>query len=156
MTMLKNPYLTPEDPGQQAALRFATYLDGEDKALLMSIRPVRGTAQAVINNLIKNICNDLRELRITGYHPDADDILAILVEPRHLTDEQITRLRCTTFGVDAEVPARFLEHRGGSEVCEGPADPQTSTDHSTVKATRGKQHTRKKDTKTEKKSEAQS
>jgi hypothetical protein len=127
--MLKNPYLTPEDPGQQNALRFATYLDGEDKALLMSIRPIRGTAQAVINNLIKNICNDLRDLKLTGYHPDADDILAVLVESRPLTTSQVERLRRTTFGSNAEVPTRLYEHRRGSEVRERPANHPTSTHH---------------------------
>lgn len=146
--MLKNPYLTPEDPGQQAALRFATYLDGEDKALLMSIRPVRGTAQAVINNLIKNICNDLRDLRITSYHPDADDILAVLVESRPLTESQIDRLRRTTIGPNAEIPPRLHQHRRGPEVREGPTNPETSPDHSKKQTAGRVKHPRTKNTKT--------
>jgi hypothetical protein len=154
--MLKNPYLTPEDPGQQNALRFATYLSGEDKTLLMSIRPMRGTAQAVVNNLIRNICNDLRDLGITGYHPDADDILAILVESRHLTDSQIERLRRTTFGSTAEIPTRLLEHRRGSEVCEGPTNPKTSAHHLKGKVAGGKQHDGEKTTKGKKSTKTQS
>jgi hypothetical protein len=154
--MLKNPYLTPEDPGQQAALRFATYLDGEDKALLMSIRPIRGTAQAVINNLIRNICNDLRDLGINHFCPDADDILAVLVESRPLTASQIERLRRTTFGTAAEIPTRLHEHRGRSEVRERPADHSVSAHNTPRKTSRGKQHSRKETAKTKKDTKTQS
>jgi hypothetical protein len=154
--MLKNPYLTPDDPGQQAALRFATYLNGEDKALLMSIRPVRGTMQSVVNNLIRNLCNELRELNITHYHPDADDILAVLIEPRPLSTEQFERLGRTTACTIAEVSARIHEHRRRTEVREGTANPTTGADNPKKQATRGVKPPRTKNTKTKKDTEAQS
>jgi hypothetical protein len=110
--MLNNPYPIPTDEDDKASCRFATYLSKEDKTLLMSLRPVRGTPQAVVNNLIKNFCDELRALKLDFYHPDADDILTVLVGHRKLTADQINRLRCTTFGVSSQIPT-WLQHSGG-------------------------------------------
>ena len=123
--MIHNPYPIPTDEDEKASCRFATYIAARDRALLMSLRPVRGTPQAVVNNLIKHFCDELRELKLDFYHPDADDILTVLLERRRLDADQVSRLRRTTFGVSAEIPAR-LQHSGrGHEV------RKRSTDHAT-------------------------
>jgi hypothetical protein len=109
--MLKNPYPLPTNENDQTACRFQSYISAEDKALLSSLRPVKGTAQAIVNHLILNICHDLRDLGIHFYRPDADDILAVLCERRPLTDEQIVRLRRTTVGTTSQVPTWLQQHR---------------------------------------------
>src|SRR5215831_14445820 len=96
--LLQNPYPYPTNEDDKDARRMQSYISAEDKALLTSLRPVKGTAQAIVNNLINNICHDLRDLGVTFYRPDADDILRVLCERRPLTDEQIVRLRRTTVG----------------------------------------------------------
>ena len=75
MPLLKNPYPLPTSDDDKDASRFQSYISAEDKALLSSLRPVKGTAQAIVNHLINNICHDLRDLGINFYRPDADDIL---------------------------------------------------------------------------------
>jgi hypothetical protein len=142
--MLHNPYPSQVDNVDRDALRFQTYLSGEDKALLMSVRPIKGTAQVVINHLIKHICNDLRDLGITSYRPDADDIFTILVERRALTDDQIARLRRTTIGADQQVPTWLQQHRRGSGVRKRTANPASSTDHVAKQTTGRKQPTGRK------------
>lgn len=137
--MLKNPYPSQHDNVDQEALRFQTYLNGPDKALLMGIRPIKGTAQVVINHLIQNLCNDLRDLGITSYRPDADDIFAILVERRTLTDDQIVRLRRTTVGNDQQIPTWLQQHRRRTEVRKRTTNPQTGANDPKVKTPRGKQ-----------------
>ena len=127
--MLKNPYPPPSDDDDKECCRFATYIDPGDRALLMSLRAVRGTAQAAVNNLILNICNDLRDIKFTSYRPDADDILAILVERRPFTDDQIRRLRRTTLGVYTEIPSWLQQHRGRTEVREGATSTKTEPTH---------------------------
>jgi hypothetical protein len=141
--MIHNPYPAPTSEEDKQACRFQTYLSGEDKGLLSSIRPIRGTPQAVVNHLIKNLCNDLRELGITSYRPDADDIFAILVEPRDLTEGQLARLRCTTIGTTQQVSKRIREYRGGTEVRKGLANPSPSSNDAAGKVTRRKPQDRK-------------
>lgn len=127
--MLKNPYPPPSDLNEHdlAACRFQTYIDAGDRALLMSLRAVRGTAQAAVNTLILNLCNDLRELKLISYRPDADDILEILVERRPLTDDQISRLRLTSIGLHQEIPTWLQQHRGRTAVRKGASDPKTKS-----------------------------
>lgn len=135
--MLHNPYPSQHDNVDQDALRFQTYLNGPDKALLMGIRPIKGTAQTVINHLIKNLCNDLRDLGINSYRPDADDIFTILVERRALTDDQVERLRRTTVGTDQQIPTGLQQHRGGTKVRKRTANPSAGANHPKVKTPRG-------------------
>jgi len=146
--MITNPYPPPTDDDRQSC-RFQTYLSGEDKGLLSSIRPIRGTPQAVINHLIKNLCDDLRELGITSYRPDADDIFAILVERRDLTEGQLARLGCTTIGSTKQVSARIQQYRRRAEVRERLTDSSPSSHNTAGKTTRGKSQAGK--TKTSKK-----
>jgi hypothetical protein len=144
--MIHNPYPTPTSEEAKQACRFQTYLSGEDRGLLFSVRPIRGTPQAVINHLIKNLCDDLRELGITTYRPDADDIFEILVERRSLSAEQLARLRCTSVSTTKQVSARIREYRRGSEVRKRLADPSFSADHAKSKSTRNKPQNRKNKT----------
>lgn len=145
--MIHNPYPAPTDENDKISCRFQTYLSGEDKGLLSSIRPIRGTPQAVVNHLIKNLCNDLRDLGITSYRPDADDIFAILVERRPLSGEQIDRIRRTTVGTSKQIPSRLREHSGGSSVRKRPTDTSSSSDHSAKQTSRGVKQDRKSATK---------
>lgn len=141
--MLTNPYPPPTSEDDKAALRFQTYLSGEDKSLLMCIRPAKSTAQAVINNLIKNICNDLRDLDITSFRVDADDIFCVLTERRPLTDEQITRLRRTTVGASQKVPTWLQQHSRRTGVRKDAPDHTAGASNPTGKVNGGKQHNRK-------------
>lgn len=144
--MIHNPYPTPTSEDDKQACRFQTYLSGEDKGLLSSIRPIRGTPQAVINHLIKNLCDDLRELGINSYRPDADDIFAILVERRDLTEGQLVRLGCTTIGPIEQIPPRVRQHRGRTEVRKGPTNPPSGPNDTKGKVTGGKSQDRKSKT----------
>lgn len=136
--MIQNPYPPPKEE-DKISCRFQTYLSGEDKGLLSSVRPIRGTPQAVINHLIKNLCNDLRELGITTYHPDADDILTILVEPRPLSADQLTRIRRAVAGTDKQVSAGVRQHSRGTSVHKRPTDSPFGPDHAPFEVVRGKQ-----------------
>ncbi len=129
--MLKNPYPPPSDLDEddKAASRFQTYIDAGDRALLMSLRAVRGTAQAAVNTLILHLCNDLRDFQLTSYRPDADDILEILCERRPLTDDQITRLRRTSLGVHQQVPTWLQQHQRSTAVRKGATDTKTESTH---------------------------
>ncbi len=129
--MLKNPYPPPSDLDEddKAASRFQTYIDAGDRALLMSLRAVRGTAQAAVNTLILHLCNDLRDLKLTTYRPDADDILEILCERRPLTDDQITRLRRTSASLHQQIPTWLQQHRRRTGVREGTTDPAVKPAH---------------------------
>lgn|SRR5215475_616024 len=126
--MIHNPYPTSEND-DKSATRFQTYISAEDKALLMSLRPVKGTPQAIINNLILNVCRDLRDLNITSFRPDADDILAVLLERRPLTDDQLVRLRRTSIGVSEEIPTWLQYHRRRTEVRKRTSDAPTGSSH---------------------------
>ena len=137
--MIKNPYPPPKEE-DKISCRFQTYLSGEDKGLLSSIRPIRGTPQAVVNHLIKNLCNDLRDLNITQYHPDADDIFAVLVEPRKLTADQLSRIRRTLTGNDKQISTRIQHDSRGSGVRKRLASTSLGADHIAGKTVRGKQH----------------
>lgn len=129
--MLKNPYPPPSELNENdlAACRFQTYIDAGDRALLMSLRAVRGTAQAAVNTLILHLCNDLRELNLTSYRPDADDILEILCERRPLTDDQITRLRRTSISVHQQISTGLQHNRRSSGVREGATNTKTKSTH---------------------------
>src|SRR5438105_9598832 len=135
--MLTNPYPHPTDADDKDALRFQTYLSGEDKALLMSVRPARGTAQTIVNNLIKHICDDLRELNITSFRVDADDILCVLTERRPLTSDQVSRLRRTTFGASAKVPKGLFNDSRGTEVRKGTTNAKVGANHTKSEVGRG-------------------
>ena len=141
--MIHNPYPIPTDEDDKSTCRFATYISAEDKALLMALRPVRGTPQAVINHLIKNLCDELRELKLNFYRPDADDILQVLVERRQLSRRQIDRLRCTTIGTSKDVPERFRQPRGSGGVHEDAPNAQASPDNPEVQASGRVQRNRK-------------
>ena len=123
--MLKNPYPLPNNEDDKDASRFQSYISAEDKSLLTSLRPVKGTAQAIVNNLILNLCHDLRDLGVTFYRPDADDILAVLCERRVLTDEQIARLRRTTVGTTSEIPTWLQQHRRITSIRKGSSNAET-------------------------------
>lgn len=137
--MIANPYPIPTSDDDKATTRFQTYLSAEDKGLLFGIRPIRGTIQAVVNNLIRNLCNDLRDLELTSYHPDADSILAILIERRDLTNGQLERIRCAVVGTNKQVPTGVQHNSGGTSVRKGLANPAVGPDHPTFQVVRGKQ-----------------
>jgi len=148
--MIHNPYPIPTSDDDKAACRFQTYLSGKDRALLFGIRPIRGTPQAVINNLIKNLCDELRELNITDYRPDADDIFSILVERRALSPDQLSRIRRTIDSTDKQVPARVQQHSGGSGVRERATSTTSGANHPPFQVVRGKQPNSQKKSKTKK------
>jgi hypothetical protein len=138
--MLKNPYPLPTNEDDKNASRFQSYISAEDKALLSSLRPVKGTAQAIVNNLILNICHDLRDLGVNFYRPDADDILTILCERRPLTDEQIVRLRRTTVGTTSQVPTWLQQHRRRTSLHEDASN--TSSESSNIQKSDAKRERR--------------
>ena len=141
--MIHNPYPIPTSDDDKAACRFQTYLSGEDKGLLFGIRPIRGTPQAVVNHLIRNLCDDLRELNITTYHPDADYIFAILVERRPLSRDQISRIRRTASGLHRQVQEGVRQHSGGTSLRQGLTSPATSSNNATGEVKRRVKHSRK-------------
>lgn len=141
--MITNPYPTPVEDDDKGTCRFQTYLSGEDKGLLFGIRPIRGTAQAVINHLIRNLCNDLRDLNITQYHPDADSIFAVLIERRKLTTEQLTRIRRALAGTDKQVSKGVQQHSGGSSVRQRLTSHAVSPDNTAFKVVGGESYTSK-------------
>lgn len=106
--MLTNPYPHKLDSADLSGKKFQADIHPGDKALLMSLRPSKGTIQLVVNNLIKNLCDDLRELNVTGWLPDGDNILTILTERRDYSEEQLERLRHTTVCTSGSVPPRLL------------------------------------------------
>lgn len=142
--MITNPYPIPTSDDDKATTRFQTYLSAEDKGLLFGIRPIRGTIQAVINHLIRNLCNDLRDLDIISYHPDADTIFTILVERRGLTTDQITRIRCAFAGNTRALPTGVQQHSGGTGLRKGVADAAVGANNPPFQVVRGKQHNRPK------------
>lgn len=148
MPLLKNPYPLPTSDDDKDASRFQSYISAEDKALLSSLRPVKGTAQAIVNHLINNICHDLRDLGINFYRPDADDILTILVERRPLTDEQIARLGRTTVSSTSTIPSWLCQHRGGAGLREETPDVATQSGDVHKLVAKGEQRDRKDKTRT--------
>ncbi len=144
--MLTNPYPQPRNDAEAELFRLQTYISGEDKSLLVGLRPVKGTAQTIVNNLILNLCRDLRDLNIISFHPDADDILAILTERRPLTAEQCQRLRRTTVSLPKKIPTGLFQHSGGTSVREGVAGASAGADHTAKQTSGGKQSARTKET----------
>ena len=149
--MIRNPYPIPTSDDDKATTRFQTYLSGEDKGLLFGLRPIRGTPQAVVNHLIKNLCNDLREHNITAYHPDADTIFSILVERRPLSGDQLARLRCAVTGVHRQVSAGVQQQSGGTSVRQRPTG-STSGSHNSSSQTKRRVQSNRKTKSTTKKS----
>ena len=145
--MIRNPYPPPRDE-DKISCRFQTYLSGEDKGLLSSIRPIRGTPQAVVNHLIKNLCNDLRDIGLTAYHPDADDIFCILVERRPITAEQRVRIRRALASTNKQIPTGVRQHSGGSSVRQGLTGDALSAHNTSSQVAGGKQHHSKAESKT--------
>lgn len=146
--MIHNPYPIPTSDDDRSTTRFQTYLSGEDKGLLFGVRPIRGTPQAVINHLIKNLCNDLRDLKLTQYHPDADAVFSILIERRPLTADQLSRIRRALVGTSGEVSSGVQQHSGGTSVREGLAGNPTSPNHPTFKVVGGVKPNSQKKSKT--------
>jgi len=115
--MLTNPYPNTINSGSDydSGMKFQCDVHPGDKALLMSLRPSKGTLQLIVNNLLKNLCDDIRELNITGWQLDGDQILSTLVERRELSESQCERLRHTSICALGAVP------RGFSTIEEGQA-----------------------------------
>lgn len=116
--MLTNPYSTSVNSSNDSGAKLQCDVHPGDKALIMSLKPSKGTIQLVVNNLIKNLCDDIRELNITGWQPDGDDILSILVERRAFNETQCERLRHTSICASGTVPSRLLNSRRGTSVRE--------------------------------------
>jgi hypothetical protein len=116
--MLTNPYPNTINSGSDydSGMKFQCDVHPGDKALLMSLRPSKGTLQLIVNNLLKNLCDDIRELNITGWQLDGDQILTILVERRELSEGQRERLRHTSICTVGTVPPRILDYRGGTSI----------------------------------------
>jgi len=118
--MLTNPYPNTINSGSDydSGMKFQCDVHPGDKGLLMSLRPSKGTLQLIVNNLLKNLCDDIRELNITGWQLDGDQILTILVERRELSESQCERLRHTSICALGAVPPRLLDNRRGTSVRE--------------------------------------
>src|SRR6266403_946306 len=136
--MLSNPYPNTINSGSDydSGLKFQCDVHPGDKALLMSLRPSKGTLQLIVNNLLKNLCDDIRELNITGWQLDGDTILSILVERRELNESQCERLRHTSICALGAVPPRLLEHRGRSSVREKATKPKAKSTNSPKRTSR--------------------
>lgn len=115
---LKNPYDTHVNSSDATGVKFQCDVDPNDKSLIASLRPAKGTLQLVVLNLLKNLCNDLRDLGITHYRVDGDEILDILTGAKPLSRGQVERLRRTTVGSTGPIPERFLLDSGRTSVRE--------------------------------------
>jgi len=117
MPALTNPYDHSLNSAESHSAKLQTDISAEDKTFLTALRPVRGTIQIVVNQLIHTFCHELRTNGITSYRPDIDDILSILLEPRTITLDQFERLRRTSLGASLQTPAGVLQPGGGTSVC---------------------------------------
>jgi len=130
--MLTNPYPNTINSGSDydSGMKFQCDVHPGDKALIMALRPSKGTLQLVVNNLLKNLCDDIRNLNITGWQLDGDQILSILVERRDLTESQCERLRHTSICALGAVPPRLLDNRRGTSVRKKAAKPTPQSTNS--------------------------
>ena len=138
---LKNPYDYHVN-SSALGVKFQCDVDPLDKALITSLRPARGTLQLVVLNLLKNLCNDLRDLGINHYCVDGDEILDILTGPKPLSRGQIERLRRTTVGTIGEIPPRFFLDSRGTSVREKVAGTKTKSSDATKRTSQGVQRNR--------------
>ncbi len=114
--MLTNPYNHTLNSTDGTDHRITVDITGEDRALLLSLRPVKGTIQLTISNLLFNLCNELRTLDIHGYRHDGDSILSALVLQRPLTAEQRELLGHTSACVAPQVSTGVHKRRGGTRI----------------------------------------
>jgi hypothetical protein len=126
---LRNPYNHKIDSADETGVKLQCDIDPNDKALLVGLRPAKGTIQLIVINLLHTLCNDLRDLGITSYRPDADDVIATLVESRPFSPEQLARVRQSLVGTHGQIPERFLVDRGGTGVREKTAGAKTKSGH---------------------------
>jgi hypothetical protein len=136
---LKNPYPTKIDSADETGSKLQCDISPADKALIMSLRPAKGTIQLVVNNLLKNLCDDLRELNIHGWRLDGDELLTILTDKRPFSEHQLDKLRKSTAGTTKPVSERLLEHRRGTSVREKAPELEVKSANPTKRSTRGKQ-----------------
>ncbi len=120
-------------------------IDPNDKALLMSLRPVKGTIQLVVNNLLFNICNDLRKLNVVGWRPDGDAILELLSRPRTLSPTQFDEFseRCTSISLVETVSSGIFDDRRRAEVRQTTPSNETESTDSEVSVAKRKSRNRK-------------
>lgn len=148
---LKNPYTTKIDSADGTGVKLQCDIDPNDKSLIVGIRPSKGTIQLVVINLIKHLCDDLRELGIHAYRTDGDELLAILTESRPLNVEQIERIRRSSVGLTGRIPSRFLNDRGRSEVRKASTKSSAKSSNSKKRTSEGIKQDRGEGRKTEKK-----
>lgn len=144
--MLTNPYTHLLNSAKDD-FKLQVDVTGDDKSLLKSIMPDKGTMQLIVSNLIFNLCNELRDTHhIYGFRPDASTILSILLEPRGLNPDQIDRLSRTSATTSLvcgrtptssspEVSEGLHQPLRGPAIREGLADhaPQPRVDASSTK-----------------------
>lgn len=148
--MLTNPYQHLID--NATGLRVQLDIDGNDKSLIVSIRPVRGTTQLVLSRLIHNLCNELRQLDVLAYRPDSDTILTILTEQRPLSADQLHRLEQSSVGravagLATQVSTGVQQHRRRTEIRQRTSSTPFKPNNPPSKVAGGKQRDRKADAK---------
>lgn len=146
--MLSNPYPNQINSADDSGAKLQCDIHPGDKALLMSLRPSKGTIQLIVNNLLKNLCDDVRELNITGWQLDGDQILSILTERRDLTEGQCERLRHTSICAVGTVPPRLLDSGGGTSLRQKTSKSKAESAHAPKRTVRRVKRTGEETSKT--------
>jgi hypothetical protein len=145
--MLKNPYshIVNSGEGYNTGLRIQCDIDPNDKVLLTSLRPQKGTLQLVINNLLKNLCDDLRKLNIDTWRPDGDEVLAFLTESRTIPAERLIELsvRCPSIKLTEAISSGVFNGDGSTGVREEATNTEVESSNSEVRTSKGKSRNRK-------------
>jgi hypothetical protein len=81
MKQITNPYHDVKE-GDEGASKIATIIATEDLALLRAVVPKRGFVQAVINTLIYELAEELRDNDMTYYRPDNEEKICDILSRR--------------------------------------------------------------------------
>jgi hypothetical protein len=125
---LTNPYGRRLDSSETGCAKFVSDIDAADKHRIVTLRPVKGTMQLVVNQLIHNLCRELEQYELTNYTPHGDAILGILCEPRPIDPSVATRLAAVGAVVTRPTYAPADRPGNGSQPT---SDAAIVTDHTT-------------------------
>ena len=115
--MLSNPYGKRDDVGN---VGLNTGIPNTVLQDLHRAAPFRGSIIAIVNSLINNFHADLRQLASNTVIYDYSTVVAILLERRPFTDDQLARLRSTSVGVAAGVIQQERDARTTDRTGEAP------------------------------------
>lgn len=130
--MLTNPYgKLPNAAQNSGTVRIQTDIPIGEKSLLVGLFPQRDAFQLIINNLLKNICDELRELNHTTYRPDSSTLLAQLCARRPLPPGLRQEQPGSTHpSPNQPLSKGLLDSRGGAEIPSG--TPNTPSERPSV------------------------